>query len=95
MADLNKKALVELIAEKQGLTKKAATEIIDLILEESTKTLKKGGKVDLSGFGKFSVKTRKARTGINPTTKEKIKIPASKVPGFKAAKALKETINKK
>lgn len=92
MADLNKKALVELIAEKEGLTKKAATEIFDLLIESSIKTLKKGGNVDISGFGKFSVKRRKARTGINPTTKEKIKIPATKVPSFKAAKALKEAV---
>lgn len=92
MADLNKKALVEIIAEKQDLTKKAATEIIDLIIDETVKTLKKGGKVDISGFGKFVTKERKARTGINPTTKEKIKIPACKVPGFKAAKAFKDAV---
>ena len=92
MADLNKKALVEKIAEEKDLTKKAATEIVDLSVDEMTKTLKKGGKVDLPGFGKFEVKHRKARTGINPSTKEKIKIPATKVPGFKAAKALKEAV---
>lgn len=92
MADLNKKVLVEKIAEKQGLTKKVATEIVDEILDEMTAALKNGDKVDLSGFGKFVVKTRNARTGINPTTKEKIQIPASKVPGFKPAKALKEAI---
>ncbi len=95
MADLNKKSLIELVAEKQGLTKKAATEIYDLVVEEMTKTLKKGGTVDVPGFGKFVVKKRKARTGINPTTKEKIKIPASKVPGFKPAKALKEVVKGK
>ena len=92
MADLNNKALAELIAEKEGLTKKAANEILDLLVEETTKTLKAGGKVDIPGFGKFVVKERKARTGINPTTKETIKIPASKVPGFKAAKALKDAV---
>ena len=92
MTDLNKKSLIELIAEKEGLTKKAATEVLDLIINETTKTLKRGGKVDISGFGKFVVKERKARTGINPTTKEKIKIKASKVPGFKPAKALKEAV---
>ena len=90
--DINKKALVELIAEKEGLTKKQSGAIVDLLVEETTKTLKKGGKVDIPGFGKFVVKHRKARTGINPTTKEKIKIPASKVPGFKPAKALKEAV---
>ena len=94
MAELYKKALVELVAEKQGLTKKAATEIYDLVVAEMTKTLKKGGTVDVPSFGKFVVKKRKARTGINPSSGEKIKIPASKVPGFKPAKALKEAIKK-
>ena len=51
-----------------------------------------GNKVDISGFGKFEVKTRAERTGINPATKETIQIPASKAPGFKAAKALKEAV---
>lgn len=94
MADLNKKALVELVAEKQGLTKKASTEIYDLVVEEVTKTLKKGGVVDVPSFGKFSVAKRKARTGKNPATGEKIKIPATKVPKFKPAKALKEAVKK-
>lgn len=92
MSDLNKKTLAEIIAEKQGLTKKAATEVLDLIIDETVKTLKHGGKVDISGFGKFVTKERKAREGINPTTKEKIKIPACKVPGFKPAKAFKEAV---
>ncbi|MDO4500127.1 MAG: HU family DNA-binding protein [Erysipelotrichaceae bacterium] len=92
MADLNKKALVELVAESQGLTKKASTEIVDSIIEAMTNTLKDGGEVDLPGFGKFTVKERAARTGINPATGEKIKIEATKVPGFKAAKALKEAV---
>ncbi len=92
MADLNKKALVEKIAEEKGLTKKVSTEIVDLIVGEMTETLKKGDKVDLPGFGKFTVKERKARTGINPTTGAKIEIAATKVPGFKAAKALKDAV---
>lgn len=92
MANLNKKALIDYIAENQGITKKAAGETIDLIITAMTKTLKKGGEVDLPSFGKFSVKKRKARAGINPATGEKIKIKATKVPGFKAAKALKEAV---
>ncbi len=92
MADLNKKALIEKVAEKNELTKKAAGEVIDTIIDEMVEALKSGDKVDLPGFGKFSVKTRSARTGINPLTKAKIEIPETKVPGFKAAKALKEAV---
>ena len=57
-----------------------------------TKAMKKGGTVDLNGFGKFTVKKRAARNGINPLTKEKIKIKACKVPAFKASKTLKEIV---
>ena len=89
---LNKKALAEEVAEKMGMTKKAAGETVDLILNTVSNTLKKGGVVELSGFGKFEVKKRSARTGINPATRETIKIPATKVPSFKAAKGLKELV---
>lgn len=93
MADVNKKALVELlVAEKPELTKKAAGEVIDFIFDEIAKAVKKDQKVDISGFGKFVLKSKKARTGINPATKETIKIPASKAPGFKPAKAFKELV---
>ncbi len=92
MNDLNKKALVEIISEKTGVTKKAATETVDLVFDTIAETLKEGGKVDLYGFGKFEVKVRNARTGINPATKETIEIPETKVPSFKAAKALKELV---
>ena len=73
---LNKKALVEVVAEKL----------------EMTKTLSEGGKVDISGFGKFEISERPARMGINPATKEPLEIAASKAPKFKAAKALKEAV---
>ena len=89
---LNKKTLVDVIATQMGMTKKAAAETVDLIFDEITTTLKEGGKVDISGFGKFEVKVRAERDGINPATKEKIKVPATKVPGFKAAKALKDAV---
>lgn len=92
MNDLNKKALVEIISEKTGVTKKAATETVDLVFDTIAETLKEGGKVDLYGFGKFEVKVRNSRTGINPATKETIEIPETKVPSFKAAKALKELV---
>lgn len=89
---LNKKALIEVVAEQTNVTKKAAGETVDLIFDTITNTLKDGGKADITGFGKFEVKERKERTGINPATKETIKIPATKVPGFKAAKALKDSV---
>lgn len=89
---INKKALAEVVAAKTGMTKKAATETVELIFDEITASLSNGDKVDISGFGKFEVKERAERVGINPATKEKITVPASKVPAFKAAKALKETV---
>lgn len=93
MADvLNKKALVDIIAEETGVTKKAATETVELVFNTIANTLKNGGKVDIPGFGKFEVKHRNSRTGINPSTKETIEIPASNVPTFKAAKALKDIV---
>lgn len=92
MADLNKKALIEIIAEEKGYTKKEAGEIVELVIDTMVGTLQKGDTVDLPGFGKFTVKARDARTGINPLTKEKIEIPASKVPAFKASKALKDAV---
>lgn len=89
---INKKALAEVVAAKTGMTKKAATETVEVIFDEITASLSNGDKVDISGFGKFEVKERAERMGINPATKEKITVPASKVPAFKAAKALKETV---
>lgn len=89
---LNKKALAEIVAEKLDMTKKDATAAIDAVCATVADELSKGNKIDISGFGKFEVKERAARQGINPATKEAIQIPASKVPAFKAAKALKESV---
>jgi DNA-binding protein HU-beta len=89
---LNKKTLTEVIADKHDLTKKEASEIVDLVFDTITESLKNGDRVDITGFGKFEVKTRAARKGINPQTKEEIDIPESKVPGFKASKGLKEQV---
>lgn len=87
-----KKVLVEELASEKGLSKKDATEIVNFLFDQMSSTLEKGGTVDISGFGKFTVKERAARTGINPLTKEKIEIKATKVPGFKASKALKDLV---
>ena len=91
---INKKALAEVVAAKTGMTKKAATETVELIFDEITASLSNGDKVDISGFGKFEVKERAERIGINPATKEKITVPANQSPSFKAAKALKEAVKK-
>ena len=92
MEILNKKGLVEVVATKLEMTKKDAAVVVDTVFETITSSLVEGNKVDISGFGKFEVKTRASRTGINPAIKESIEIPATKAPSFKAAKALKEAV---
>lgn len=89
---LNKKALVEVVAEKLEITKKDATVAVDTVFEEITNALANGGKADISGFGKFEISERPERMGINPATKEPLRIQASKAPKFKAAKAFKEAV---
>ena len=91
---MNKTELIAAVAEKAGLTKKDAERIVSATFETVTESLKKGDKVSISGFGIFEVKTREARVGRNPRTKEEIKIPATKLPAFKASKTLKDTIAK-
>ena len=91
---MNKTELIAAVAEKTGLTKKEAERIVNATFETVAETLKKGDKVSVSGFGIFEVKTREARIGRNPRTKEEIKIPATKLPAFKASKTLKDAIAK-
>ena len=90
---MGKQELVEFIAAKAGLTKADAARALDATLEGITTGLKKEGKVALVGFGTFSAKKRAARDGINPLTKEAIKIPAKVVASFKAGSKLKDTLN--
>lgn len=92
---MTKKELADQVAQKVDLSKKDAAAAVDAVLEAITNSLKKGQKVQLVGFGTFEVRKRKARTGINPQTKEKIKIPASKAPAFSPGKALKAAVSKK
>ena len=92
---MNKSELVAAIAEKTEDTKKAAEESLNALVEVITEELKKGGKVQLVGFGTFEVRKRAARKGHNPQTNEEIKIPACKAPAFKAGRGLKEIVNKK
>ncbi len=89
---MNKKELAEVIAEKFDLTKGKSGEIVDTLFESIADALADGKKVEINGFGKFEVKTRAPRTGINPQTKEVIDIPATNTPGFKASKSLKERV---
>lgn len=91
---MTKAELVTAIASKTELTKKNSEAALTAVLESITEALKNGDKVALVGFGTFEVRARAARTGINPQTKKKIKIPAAKVPAFKAGKALKEAVAK-
>lgn len=89
---MNKSDLIDVMAEKAGISKKAAGDALDAALESIAKSLAKGDAVTLVGFGTFAVKKRKARTGINPKTKEKIKIAAKKVPVFKPGSSLKDKV---
>lgn len=89
---MNKTELVGAVSEKTGLTKKAAEETISAVFEVITDELAKDGKIQLVGFGSFEVKSRAARMGRNPKTKEPIEIAASKAPVFKAGKALKDAV---
>ena len=89
---MNKAELIAAVAEKAGLTKKDADKAVAAVFATITESLAKGDKVTVFGFGNFEVRERAARTGLNPRTKETIKIAASKVPAFKAAKALKDAL---
>ena len=89
---ITKKNIVDDVSTKFDLTKKDSTEVINFVFEEITKALKKGNEVNINGFGKFSVVKKKARTGLNPATGEKIKIKATKSPKFKASKTLKDLV---
>ena len=88
---MNKADLVSMIAAKSNLTKKDSESALNAFVETVQTALKNGEKIQLVGFGTFEVRKRAARTGINPRTKEEIKIPATKAPVFKAGKALKDS----
>ena len=92
---MNKAELIAEVAAKTGLSKKDSEKAVNATLDTVTASLESGEKVSLVGFGGFDVKEREARMGRNPKTKEEIPIPASRVPQFKAGKALKEAVDKK
>ena len=91
---MNKQELISYTAEKTGFSKKDTEATVNAMLETIVGALEENEKVQLVGFGSFEVKARAARVGRNPKTKEQIKIPASKVPVFKAGKALKDAVAK-
>ena len=91
---MNKTELIAIAAENAGLTKKDTERILNAALDAITLALVRGEKVQLSGFGTFETKDREARVGRNPHTKEAVEIPATRVPAFKASKALKDNIAK-
>jgi len=92
---MNKAELIAEVAVKTGLSKKDSEKAVNAALDTVADSLEKGEKVQLVGFGVFDVKERGVRMGRNPKTKEEIEIPASRVPQFKAGKALKEAVDKK
>jgi DNA-binding protein HU-beta len=89
---MTKVEIIEKMAKEADVSKAAAQKALDSFIDSIKKTLKKGNKVTLVGFGTFSVGKRAARKGRNPQTGETIKIKASKSPKFKAGKAFKESI---
>lgn len=89
---VTKQELIETVAEKTGATKKDAKVLVEALFETIAEALAQGKKVQITGFGTFEVRERKARTGVKPGTGEKIQIPASKYPAFKPGRALKERV---
>ena len=90
---MNKAELIDAVAEGADISKAAATRAVDTFIDAVTRALKQGDTVTIVGFGTFLVRDRAARTGRNPRTGETINIAASKVPAFKAGKALKDAVN--
>ena len=91
---MNKTELIAITAEQTGMTKKDTERCINAAVDAITASLVKGEKVQLSGFGTFEIKDRESRLGRNPRTKEEIEIPATRVPQFKASKALRDCVSK-
>lgn len=91
---MNKTELIAAVAEKAEIKKTEAEKAVNAVITAITDAMVEGDKVQLVGFGTFEVRERAAREGMNPQTKSKITIPASKVPAFKAGKSLKDAVNK-
>ncbi len=89
---MNKTELIEKLAEKTGSSKDEAQRRVEAFAEVVAAALKGGDEVRITGFGKFYVQNREAREGINPQTRRKMRIPASKVPKFSAGNGLKRSV---
>lgn len=92
MSYLTKKDLIEIVAKKANLTNKAARDAVQTTLNTIRDSMKRGEKVVLTGFGTFSIRSRRQRVGRNPKTGAKITLPARKAPGFTAGKTLKKAV---
>lgn len=91
---MNKIELIKAMADETGLTQKDAEKALNSFVNQVSNALANKDKVQLVGFGTFETRERAERTGVNPQTKEQIKIPATTAPAFKAGKALKDLVNK-
>ncbi len=89
---MKKAELITAVAEKTGLSKKDSEKALTALIETVTEELVKGEKVQIVGFGTFEARTRSARKGNNPLTRQTIEIPATTVPAFKAGKVLKDAL---
>lgn len=90
---MNRTDLIAQVAEKAELSKKEAEKAVTAVLDSIVEAVASGEKVQIVGFGTFEQRERKERTGVNPRTKEKIEIPASKIPAFKPGRNFKELVN--
>ena len=91
---MNKSDLINSLSTKENLTEKNAIEIVNMIFDGFTNTLKKGGRIEIRQFGSFTVREHGAYTGINPKTGKKIQVESKRSPFFKVGKGLKERVNK-
>ncbi|MBC8569805.1 HU family DNA-binding protein [Zongyangia hominis] len=91
---MTKAELINLVAEKAEISKKESDKVVGAVIDSITEALVNGEKIQIVGFGTFEVRERGERKGRNPRTKEEITIPASKLPTFKAGKALKDAVAK-
>jgi DNA-binding protein HU-beta len=89
---VNKQEFADRVASKSGLPRRDAAKAVDAVLDSITEALKSGEEISFTGFGKFAAAERKARTGMNPRTGERVDIPAARVPRFSAGSQLKTAV---
>jgi DNA-binding protein HU-beta len=89
---VTKQEFIDAVADRSGLSKRDASEAVEAVLDTISSTLKGGGEINFTGFGKFHVAERGPRQGVNPQTRERITIPGGRVPRFSAGSALKKDV---